>query len=84
MRESLQPAVAGELNRRGVGCTQFYTERLHERIDSLEMNITTTNRNLIQQVTGRMQSGGGSDEVQIDDKVPRKEVPNMDIYRQRQ
>mmetsp|Transcript_20744 Transcript_20744/g.31523 ORF Transcript_20744/g.31523 Transcript_20744/m.31523 type:complete len:642 (-) Transcript_20744:310-2235(-) len=60
LRESLQPAVAGELNRRGVGCTQFFTERLHERIDSLEMNLTTTNRNLIQQVTGRMQSGGGS------------------------
>ncbi|GFH49053.1 hypothetical protein CTEN210_05529 [Chaetoceros tenuissimus] len=55
LRESLQPIVAGELDERGVGCTEFYTKRMHERLDVLEDRLIENNREMVQEIKGTVE-----------------------------
>lgn len=55
LRESLQPIVASELDERGVGYTEFYTKRVHERIDLLEDRLIENNKQILQEVKGTVE-----------------------------
>jgi len=52
LKESVAQTVADELSRRGVGCTEFYTKDLEERLiaklESVERNLVQNNNSLIQ------------------------------------
>lgn len=39
LRESIATTIADELNKRGVGCTQFFTQGIETAIQNLEINL---------------------------------------------
>ena len=59
LKDSIAQTVADELSRRGVGCTEFYTKDLEERLiaklDSVERNLSQSNRTLIQRAEANNQ-----------------------------